>query len=111
MIPGVGGTQTLSRLLGVTRAVDAALTGNGLDAFAAQRLGLVARVVAPARLLGAALALARRVARLDHALVVQLKRGVSDGLDRSLEQGLVLERRTAVIAGRAQRRERLERTL
>jgi enoyl-CoA hydratase/carnithine racemase len=111
MIPGVGGTQTLSRLLGMTRALHAVLSGDGLDARAAQRLGLVARVVAPARLLGAGVALARRVARLDRTVVAQLKRVVNNGLDRSLDQGLALERRAAAIAGRARRRAPLESAL
>lgn len=108
MIPGVGGTQTLPRLLGMTRALQAVLSGDGLDARAAQRLGLVARIAAPARLLEVALTTARRVARLDRMLVTQLKRAVSAGLDQSLEQGLALERRVAALAARAHRRELLE---
>jgi enoyl-CoA hydratase/carnithine racemase len=102
MIPGVGGTQTLPRLLGVTHALQIVLTGDGLDARAAQRLGLIARVVAPERLIGTAVAMARRVARLDRALVAQLKRAVNDGLDRSINQGLALERRASTMAARAE---------
>ena len=92
MIPGVGGTQTLPRLLGVPRGLRMVLAGDELDAAAAQRAGLVVRVVARARLLDAAVALARRVARLDPALVTRLKHAVADGLDRTLDQGLVRER-------------------
>jgi enoyl-CoA hydratase/carnithine racemase len=97
MIPGVGGTQTLPRLIGVGRALRLVLAGDWLDARAAQRLGLVARVVAPPRLFATALATARRIARLDRELVSHLKRALSDGLDRSLEQGLALERRLAAL--------------
>jgi enoyl-CoA hydratase len=93
MIPGVAGTQTLPRLAGVGRALRLVLTGDWLDARAAQRLGLVVRVVAPARLFAAALSLARRVARLDRLAVTRLKRSVNEGLDGPLEQGLALERR------------------
>ena len=95
MIPGVGGTQTLPRLLGTGRALRLVLGGDWLDARAAQRLGLVARVVPPPRLFGAALAIARRVARLDRDLVLRLKRCVGDGLDRPLDHGLALERQLA----------------
>jgi len=95
MIPGVGGTQTLPRLIGTGRALDLVLTGRWLDARTAQRLGLVSRVVPPERLLDAACALARRVARLDRAAVGRLKRAVSDGLDLPLDHALALERRLA----------------
>jgi enoyl-CoA hydratase len=93
MIPGVGGTQTLPRLVGVGEALRLTLTGTWLDAAGARRRGLVTRVVAPARLDGAALALARRAARLDPGLVQRLKRAVTGGLDGTLAQGLALERR------------------
>jgi len=99
MIPGVGGTQTLPRLIGWGRALHLVLTGDRLDAGAAHRLGLVARVVAPSRLFGAARAMARRVARIDRPLVERLKRAVADGLDRPLSDGLALERRLAPAAG------------
>lgn len=110
MIPGVGGTQTLVRLIGVGRALRTVLTGEVLDARAAQRLGLVTRVVAPSRLVGTALATARRMARLDPTLVARLKRAVSDGLDRSLDQGLTYQRRAAAIGLRPPTREALRST-
>jgi enoyl-CoA hydratase/carnithine racemase len=98
MIPGVGGTQTLAQLIGSARALHMVLSGTELDASAAQRLGLVARVVAPSRLLQAALEFARRDAALDPALAMRLKRSVWDGLDRPLAAGLALERRAAALA-------------
>src|SRR5216684_551464 len=45
MIPGVAGTQTTARALGVGRAMDLILTGRWLDAQEAVRIGLVTRVV------------------------------------------------------------------
>src|SRR4030095_7075007 len=95
MIPGVGGTQTLPRLLGTARAQRLALTGDWVDARAAQKLGLVTRVVSPARLFSAALALARRIARLDRTAVIHLKRCINDGLDLPLDQALAFEHRHA----------------
>jgi len=95
MIPGVGGTQTVPRLLGIGRAQDVILAGAWLDARAARRLGLVAQVVAGSRLLPAAVAFARRIAAYDPRLVRRLKRAVCDGLDQPLARGLRLERRLA----------------
>jgi enoyl-CoA hydratase/carnithine racemase len=74
MIPGVGGTQTLPRLIGQGRAADLVLTGRWLDAPSAARLGLVSRLVPRRRLLPAATALARRLAQLAPSLVREVKR-------------------------------------
>ena len=98
MIPGVGGTQTLPRLLGTGRALDLVLGGGWLDARAAHRLGLVAQVVPRARLLSSARRIARRLARLDQGTVGRVKRAVNDGLDLSIVHGLQLERRLAAAA-------------
>ena len=92
MLPGVAGTQTLPRLIGVGRAMHHVLSGAWLDAGAAQAMGLVARVVPRARLMDAALRSARQAARLDAGLVRRLKRAVNDGLDLPLTSGLRLER-------------------
>jgi enoyl-CoA hydratase/carnithine racemase len=99
MIPGVGGTQSLPRLIGAGRALDLVLSGKWLSARAAHELGLVARVVAPARLLASALASARRLARLDRTLTARLKHAVAAGIDTSLAQGLALEHRLATLPG------------
>jgi len=95
MIPGVGGTQTLPRLIGAPRTHRMVLTSEWLDAREAQHLGLVSKVVPLARLFASALTLARRVARLDAAIVTGLKRCVREGLDLVLDDGLALERRLA----------------
>jgi enoyl-CoA hydratase/carnithine racemase len=95
MIPGVGGTQTLPRLIGLARAQRLVLAGDPLDARAAHALGLVTRIVPPARLFNAALSLARRIARLDAGTIRRLKRSINDGLDVSLDRGLTLERHLA----------------
>jgi enoyl-CoA hydratase/carnithine racemase len=95
MIPGVAGTQTLPRLIGLGRALDLVLTGRRLDAREALSLGLVARLL-PRR------GFARRVAReatnlaaLDPRLAAAVKRCVKEGLDAPLAGGLGLERRLA----------------
>lgn len=93
MVPGVAGTQTTPRLLGTGRALDLILTGRWLSASDALRLGLVARVVAPDRLPGVAVDLARRLCEVPRALLARTKRAVNEGLDLRLAEGLALERR------------------
>lgn len=93
MVPGVAGTQTLPRAIGVGRALDLVLTGRWLDARAALRLGLVNRVVPRARLDGAALAWARRLARVDPAMVHAVRRSIRASHDGTLADAVALERR------------------
>lgn len=96
MIPGVGGTQTLPRLVGEGRALHYALTGGWLDAQGARNCGLVARVVPRRALLPVALETARAVAELSPGLVMRLKRAVNEGADLPLARALALERTLAV---------------
>jgi enoyl-CoA hydratase/carnithine racemase len=100
MIPGVGGTQTVARHLGIGRAMDMVLNGRRLDAATARRLGFVSEVVAPPRLRSAAIARARRIAPLAPRLTMALKRAVNDGSELSVVDGLLLEQR--LHAGAAQ---------
>ena len=93
MIPGVVGTQTAPRVLGVGRALDLVLRGRAIDAREAQRIGLVGSVVTPAGLVDAARRLAFRLAKVEENRASQVKRLVVRGLDLSLEQGLSWERR------------------
>lgn len=93
MIPGVAGTQTLPRAVGLGRALELTLGGRTLDAAAARDVGLVHRVVPRARLVPTALAMARRLARMDPALVAATRRCVRAAHDHALAEGLALERR------------------
>jgi len=90
-IPGYGGTQRLSRLVGRGRACEMILTGDPVDATEALRIGLVNRVVSKESLLETADTLARRMVRnaplaLRHALLA-----IDQGLEVDLEKGLLLE--------------------
>jgi enoyl-CoA hydratase len=90
-IPGYGGTQRLSRLVGRGRALEMILTGDPIDAAEAHRIGLVNRVVPKEALIDSATDLAKRMIRngplaLKHALLA-----VDRGLDMDLENGLLLE--------------------
>lgn len=93
LIPGVGGTQTLPRAIGMGRAAGVLLAGESIDGRAAVRAGLALRAVAPRRLEPTVRALARRLARLDPELLRAAKLCVRRGLDLPLEAGLGLERR------------------
>jgi enoyl-CoA hydratase len=93
MIPGVAGTQTTPRAVGIGRALDLVLTGRRLDAHEALRMGIVARVVPLAALRTVAIDLARRLCEVPPTLIAKVKRAVNDGLEMSLAEGLGLERR------------------
>ncbi|MFN8543988.1 MAG: enoyl-CoA hydratase/isomerase family protein [Candidatus Binatia bacterium] len=93
MIPGVGGTQTLPRRVGMGRALDLVLTGRELDARAAYDLGIVTRIVARRALVPAAVRLGRRLAEVDPARVLAVRRLVRAGHDLALAEATALERR------------------
>jgi enoyl-CoA hydratase/carnithine racemase len=100
MIPGVGGTQTLPRAVGLGRAADLVLTRRWVDASEALALGIVAHVVAPSALADSALRLATSVADLDPLLVGRARRAVRGGMALPLAAGLALEARLALTARR-----------
>ena len=96
MIPGVAGTQTASRRLGLGWALDLNITGRWIDAHQALFIGLVAEVVPLKALDRVALALAIELGRLprEHAAIAKL--AVWEGLNASLADGLELEQRLAM---------------
>ncbi len=91
--PGAGGTQRLSRLLGVGRALEMMLEGRTLLPREAEEVGLVNRVVPADRLLEEAMKTAERLARRSPQAVLGLKRSVYEGSAGSLEAGLAAERK------------------
>ncbi|MEZ2130946.1 MULTISPECIES: enoyl-CoA hydratase [unclassified Sinorhizobium] len=93
VIPGMGGSQRLTRAVGKAKAMDLVLTGRMMDAAEAERCGLVARVVAPERLLDEALETAARIASLSRPSVMMAKEAVNRALETTLEEGLRFERR------------------
>ena len=72
-------------------ALEMILTGDPIDAQRAERIGLVNRVVAADALLETSVTIAKRIAANGPLAVKAAKRAVQYGLDRSLEEGLVLE--------------------
>ena len=91
IIPGGGGTQLLPRLAGASRAKELILTGRRINAGAAERYGLVTRVVEPGRALEVGVELAREIARNAPLAVRAAKRAIDDGAGAPLRDGLRIE--------------------
>ena len=93
IMPGAGGTQRLPRYIGKAKAMDLILTGRMMDAVEAERCGLVARLVAPDRLLDEALAAASKIAAYSQPIVMMAKETVNRAQETSLAEGARFERR------------------
>ncbi|MDX1149376.1 enoyl-CoA hydratase [Sinorhizobium medicae] len=93
VIPGMGGSQRLTRAIGKAKAMDLILTGRMMDAAEAERSGLVSRVVAPDRLLEEALGAAEKIASFSLPAAMMAKEAVSRSLELTLAEGLRFERR------------------
>jgi enoyl-CoA hydratase/carnithine racemase len=92
IIPGGGGTQRLTRVLGKQRAIELVLTGRSFEAATAAEWGLVNRLAAPGRWLEEALELARKVAERPPLAARLAKRAVLSAEDTGLSAGLKAER-------------------
>ncbi len=86
LIPGYGGTQRLSRLVGKGRALELVLGGEPVTAEEAHRIGLVNRVVDPGQALAAATELARKLAGKAPLAVRYALEAVNHGLEMPFEQ-------------------------
>ena len=93
VMPGIGGTQRLTRLVGKSKAMDMMLTARMMDAAEAERSGLVSRVVPLDKLLDEAMAAARKIASQSPLAVVMNKELVDTALETTLTEGIRVERR------------------
>ncbi|WWC94442.1 hypothetical protein V866_001288 [Kwoniella sp. B9012] len=94
IIPGMGGSQRLTSLVGKTRAMDMVLTGRKIDGLTAERWGLVSRVTEEGQsVVEEAVKVAETIAGFGKVAVQAGKEAVNASLDLPLEQGLRLERR------------------
>lgn len=91
LIPGYGGTQRLARLVGKGQALELILTGKTIDSSLALQIGLVNRVVPQSELLSVCRELASSLAENGPLALEFAIRAVNQGLDLSLEEGLLLE--------------------
>ncbi|MGA2926459.1 MAG: enoyl-CoA hydratase-related protein, partial [Solirubrobacteraceae bacterium] len=90
-LPGNGGTQRLTRLLGPSRAIDLLLTGRTFSVEQAHAWGLVAAVYDPAEAEASVREYAEYFAAGPALATAAIKRCVHDGSQRTLEDGLALE--------------------
>ncbi len=97
VVPGAGGTQRLSRLVGPAKAKDMIFTGRHVAAEEALALGIADRVVPDAEVYETALEMARSYAKGPAVALRVAKQAVDDGLEMDLDSALRLE--TALFAG------------
>jgi enoyl-CoA hydratase len=93
IIPGSGGTQRLTRLLGKHRAMEMVLTGDIVNAADAERFGLVNRVVPVELLLEEAKNVAKKIAAKPALAIKEAKEAVLKAANSSLDEGLEFERK------------------
>jgi enoyl-CoA hydratase len=93
VMPGMGGSQRLTRFVGKSKAMDMVLTGRMMDAAEAERSGLVSRVVPSADLVEEAVKAAQKIADFSLPAVMMAKEAVNRCYDTTLAEGLRFERR------------------
>ncbi|MFW2589586.1 enoyl-CoA hydratase [Sagittula sp. SSi028] len=93
VIPGLGGTQRLTRFIGKSKAMDMVLTGRFMDAEEAERAGLVSRVVPAKSLMEEARSAAEKISEKSMISLVTAKEQVNIAYETTLAQGLMSERR------------------
>jgi enoyl-CoA hydratase len=93
VIPGIGGTQRLTRAVGKAKAMDLCLTGRMMDAAEAERSGLVARVVPAASLMDEAIKVAETIASMSLPTLMIAKESVNRAFETTLTEGMRFERR------------------
>jgi enoyl-CoA hydratase len=93
VIPGIGGSQRLTRAVGKAKAMDLCLTGRNMDVEEAERAGLVSRVVPADDLLAEALKVAETIAAMSAPIAASAKEAVNAAFETTLAEGVRFERR------------------
>jgi enoyl-CoA hydratase len=99
IIPGAGGTQRLTRAVGVTKAMEMCLTGDTVSGSEAKALGLVNDSVPSADVVKAAENLAGRILKGAPISVAFIKEAIKKGVELPLEEGLRLEADLSALIG------------
>lgn len=92
-IPGIGGTQRLTRAVGKSKAMEMVLTGRFIDAYEAEKFQLVSKVIPADKLVQEALEMGEKIASFSQPIVSMAKEAVNQAFETTLETGLVFERR------------------
>ncbi len=93
IMPGAGGTQRLTRLIGKAKAMDMCLSGRMMNAAEAEQAGLVSRVFPADDLVKQALKIANKIAGFSAPIVMMTKESVNRAQETSLAEGIRFERR------------------
>jgi enoyl-CoA hydratase len=93
VMPGIGGSQRLTRFVGKSKAMDMCLTGRNMDAQEAERCGLVSRIIPAADLLSEAVKIAHKIADQSVPIVMMTKESVNRAYETTLAEGIRFERR------------------
>ncbi len=92
-IPGLGGTQRLTRAVGKAKAMEMCLTGRMMNAEEAESSGLVSRIVPLDDLMDEAITVAGEIAALSQPIVMMCKESVNKAYESTLREGIMFERR------------------
>lgn len=90
-IPGLGGTQRLTRAIGKSKAMDLCLTGRMMDAAEAERSGLVSRIFPADKLMDEVMTIAEKIASMSQPVAAMAKTAVNRAFETTLAQGMDLE--------------------
>jgi enoyl-CoA hydratase len=93
VMPGMGGSQRLTRIVGKAKAMEMCLTGRMMDAAEAERSGLASRVVPAAELLEDALHTAEMIAAMSLPIAMMTKESINRSYETMLGEGIRFERR------------------
>jgi len=93
VIPGIGGTQRLTRFVGKSKAMEMCLTGRMMEADEAERAGLVSRIVPKESLVEEALKAAETIASKSLPVAMRAKEAVNRAYEVTLNEGIQFERR------------------
>lgn len=93
VMPGAGGTQRLTKLVGKTKALEWILTAERINAETALKYGIINKIVAPELLMEEAIAFARKIAAQPSLAVRMIKDSVNKAVDYSLYEGMQYERK------------------
>lgn len=93
VLPGMGGTQRLTRAVGKAKAMEMCLSGRMIDALEAERCGIVARIVPSDELLDEALKVAAVIAGKSLPIAMMIKESVNRAFEVNLSEGVRFERR------------------